>query len=146
MKFLARAATAILGIIFTVTTARAQAPGFSISVPFPFVVGKQTLPAGTYLVQGLQRTKKVPAETGVIVIKTSDRHIYKVAVTTDSDRHVARRAEGSKLIFSSFQGKQYLKQVLVAGDPVVHQLADVRPEIAAQGATGEVVVTAFHPK
>jgi hypothetical protein len=84
---------------------------------------------------------KSSTDVRVIVIKSNDQHVYKVLVTSSRDESRVAGAAGSRLIFTSFRGREYLNRICVAGDTVVQQLANVPPEIAAQGASGEVIVT-----
>jgi len=135
--------TGVLAVALSASVVQAEVPSFHATVPFSFVVGNQTMPAGTYVVQRYLGQAKDPDTLGVIVMKISDRHVYKVMLTgTVADRS-AERGLGSGLIFTTFEGKQYLNRVRLAGDTVVHQLANVPPEIRAQGTNGEVIVVGF---
>lgn len=142
MKVRTLVALGVLYVYLTPPVVHGQVSAFQAIIPFPFVVGSQTLPAGTYLVQrlGEQRT---PNDVGVIVMKTSNHQVYKVIVTGPGDNHDAARAEGSRLVFTSFKGREYLNRVWIAGDAAAHQLADVPFEITAQGPASEVIVTGF---
>lgn len=140
MKIGRLAVIGILAVSWT-TAVGAQISSFRALIPFPFVVGSQTLPAGTYVVQRFLGKAKNPEDLGVIVMKASDHHVYKVIVTGSSEDRRAARSEGSELIFTSFKGRQYLDRVWVAGDALAHQLANVPPERAGDGVTGEVIVT-----
>lgn len=119
----------------------AQVSSFQASIPFPFVVGKQTLPAGTYVVQRFLGKPKKAEDVGLIVMKTSDHHVYKVIVTAAGEGLRTTSDGESKLIFTNFKGREYLNQVCVAGDAVVHQVANVPPEGVVRGNNGEVIVT-----
>lgn len=91
---------------------------FQAQVPFHFVVGNQTLPPGTYIVQRL--TGKILDSTGVVVIKTSNDRIYRAVIT---HRKPERRAGTvSAIRFSTIQGRHYLGQICVAGDRWCDQL------------------------
>ena len=136
------AAVGLLLVSLAPLSTFAQVSAFKATVPFPFVVGHQTLPAGTYIVQRFLGKPKTANDLGIIVIKASDQHVYKVIVTASSEKR--RAANGSSLIFTSFKDKQYLNRVWVAGDAVAHQLANIPPEVATQGPHGEVIVTGLH--
>jgi len=131
-------------VALTMPLANAKVSSFRVTVPFPFVVGNQTLPAGTYVVQRLLGKPKSAADVGVIVIKGGDHHVYKVIMTGYGKESRAVDAAGSRLIFTSFKGREYLDRVCVAGDAVVRQLANVPSEVVAQGVDGEVIVTSLH--
>jgi len=133
-----------LMVTLTMPLAGAQVSSFQVTIPFPFVVRNQTLPAGTYVVQRFLGKPKSAAEVGVIVIKGGDHHVYKVIMTASGEESRTVGAAGSRLIFTSFKGREYLSRVCVAGDAVVRQLASVPSEVAAQDAGGEVIVTSLH--
>jgi hypothetical protein len=138
---------ALIGAVifaFATNPALSQVSTFRASIPFPFIVGNQTLPAATYVVQRFLGKLKTGNDMGVIVMKATGPHVYKVIVTAPGgDRHAAH-PQGSELIFTSFKGKQYLNRIWVAGDAVAHQLPNVSDEIPVPGTTGEVIVTALN--
>ena len=136
-----------LMVTLTMPLASAQVSSFRVAIPFPFVVGNQTLPAGTYVVERFLGRPKSSADVRVIVMKDNHQHIYKVLVSCSREESASVGVTGSRLIFTSLRGREYLRRICVAGDAVVHQLANVLPEIAAQGASGEVIVTGLvNPK
>jgi hypothetical protein len=143
MKIKRLVVTGSLIVALAMPLASAQVSSFQVTIPFPFVVRNQTLPAGTYLVERFLGKPKRPADVGVIVMKSEDQHVYKVLVTGFKDESRVVGAAGSRLIFTSFRGREYLNRICVAGDAVIHQLSNVSSEIAAQGASGEVIVTGF---
>jgi hypothetical protein len=116
---------------------------FQAAIPFPFVVGKQTLPAGTYVVQRFLGKPKKASDMGVVVMKASEHHIYKVIITASGEKSRVASATGSRLIFTSFKGQQYLNRVCIAGDAVVRELSNLPSEVATRGSSGEVIVTGF---
>jgi hypothetical protein len=128
-------------VALTISLAGAQVSSFQVTIPFSFVVRSQTLPAGTYVVQRFLGKPKSSTDVRVIVMKSSDQHVYKVLVTSSRDESRVTGAAGSRLTFISFRGREYLNRICLSGDAVVQQLANVPPEIAAQGASGEVIVT-----
>jgi hypothetical protein len=134
----------VIGILVALLTfpASAQVTTFQAVVPFPFVVGNQTLPAGAYIVQRYLGRPKKQDGTGLIVMK-GNHHLYKVIVTGSSDVPDAGRTEVSRLIFTTFAGKQYLNRIWVEGDAVAHQLVEV-PPAPEQGTNQEVIVTGQH--
>jgi hypothetical protein len=130
-----------LMVTLTIPLASAQVSSFRVAIPFPFVVGNQTLPAGTYVVERFLGRPKSSADVRVIVMKDNHQHIYKVLVTCSREESPSVGATGSRLIFTSLRGREYLSRICVAGDVVVHQLANVPSEISVQDASGEVIVT-----
>jgi hypothetical protein len=140
MKIKRLVVTGSLMVALTISLAVAQVSSFQVTIPFPFAVRNQTLPAGAYVVQRFLGKPKSSADVRVIVMKSKDQHVYKVFVTGSRDESRVVGAARSRLIFINFRGREYLNRICVAGDTVVQQLANVPPEIAAQGATGEVIV------
>jgi len=141
MNFKNLAATGMVVLAVAATSLLAQVSTFAATVPFPFVVGSQTLPAGTYVIQRHLGVPKGPNGTGLIVMKGSSRHIYKVIVTGVVEAYHDTSSPSSRLIFTNYKGRQYLNRVFVAGDAVAQQLANVPPEVASGRATEEVIVT-----
>ena len=134
---------AVMGVLaFSLAAGREPARGttFKANVPFEFVVGNQTLSAGTYLIESLPARPSARETTGVVVLQTGDHRVYKTIVTSLSPHH-HRPIDGSKLFFTRFQEKHYLNQVWVAGESFVHQLANVPQGSAAHGArpAGEAI-------
>lgn len=122
MKIGRLVALGILTVGLAVNGADAHASSFRADVPFSFVVGNQTLPRGTYIVQRLLAGLTALDPTGVVVIKTRDHRIYRTVITRLRVDRPADRAGGSKLLFTTFQGRRYLSQVRVAGDRMADQI------------------------
>jgi hypothetical protein len=103
---------------------QARVANFRADVPFEFVIGKQTLPAAAYVVQVLLGRHPGPEDTGVVVLKTTDGRIYRAEVTRVESGHHVMRSPVSKLLFTRFQGKQYLAQAWMAADAVELEFAN----------------------
>lgn len=121
IRNLATAGVSVLALM--VGAAQAQTKGFRVNVPFEFVVGRETIPAGNYLVERLLGKRTAKDITGIVVIKTPDHRVYKAVVTSLSIERRIQQGGTSQLVFTRFQGKRHLDQVWVAGDEVAHQLA-----------------------
>ena len=65
----------VLGLLAVAGNAHAQTMTFKTRVPFPFVVGNQTLPAGTYQIQRLLGRPGEPDEVGMIVVRSTDPRV-----------------------------------------------------------------------
>jgi len=127
-------------------TVQAQTSTFVAHVPFEFVVGGQTLPPGTYIVQRLLGKRSAQDTTGVVVLKTEDHRVYKALITGLSSGARAQQAKSSGLLFTRIEGKQYLSQVWLANDNLVHQLANL-PHDVSHGEPvkdSKVVLTPVH--
>lgn len=93
-----------------------QTSNFRAIVPFDFVIGSQTLPAGSYLVQRLPGNHSPLDFTAVVVIKSANNQIRRTVITRlkpDIPRDAARV---STLVFAIFNGVQYLSQIRLAGE------------------------------
>jgi hypothetical protein len=111
----------VLSMCLAANAAHVQASSFRAQVPFTFVVGSQTLPAGSYIVQRL--LGKILDSTGLVVIKTSDHRIYRAVITHLKMDRPTEGAGVSKLLFTTFQGQHYLTRICVAGEKVADQLS-----------------------
>jgi hypothetical protein len=98
-----------LSVILTGAAKAQSAHSFQVEIPFPFILGERTLPAGKYLVQRID-----PAKPNVLMIKNADARIVRVMLT----HRVASESpsEVSTLIFMRRQEKLYLFQIWSGGD------------------------------
>lgn len=135
------AAVALLMIALMTLQSPAQVSAFQVAVPFSFVVGAQTLPAGSYVVQRYLGKPRNTENTGLIVIRADDRHIYEVILTGSGQEPESARGETSHLVFTRFNGKQYLNWVCIAGDGIAHQLKNIPTDVAASFESEQVIVT-----
>lgn len=118
----------LFGVITSALVARAEdrTLTFQASVPFDFVIGKQNLPAGTYIFQRLIGKQTEKDAMGVVVIKSSNGNVYKTIITgLSNEKKPARR---SKLLFTTYQGRHYLNEMWVAGDRMTQRLASAPVE------------------
>jgi len=96
----------VLSLIVAAQVAQADEP-MLVNIPFAFVAGKVTLPAGEYRVEKLDRN------SGVLLIKCSDPGATAMVVT-----HAAQANEPqteSKLVFNRYDNQYFLSQVWTAG-------------------------------
>ena len=115
---------------------------FKMQVPFPFVVGNQTLPAGTYQVQRLLGRPVEADQVGMIVIRSINPQLYK-AVVTDLVRPSPSSRNSSQLVFANHAGRRYLSGVRIEGEKG-HQIPNVshESELVGSDASEEEVVLA----
>ena len=119
-------ATAAIGGVVALLLAIFSFPGitfarvtnYRVTVPFQFVVGRETLPAANYTIQVLLGKSTSEHATGLIVLKTSDSRVYRTAFTTVRTYPSRPRLERASLFFTLLQGKQHLTRVLLAGGRV----------------------------
>ena len=105
----------------------------TMKIPFSFVAGEKTFPAGEYTVQ----TVAMPS-TVWIRSEDASRNLVLLSHAT-----LAQQTAGeSWLRFHRYGDRYFLSQILITGDGTGQELVFSRAErehIASRGATGEVV-------
>jgi hypothetical protein len=98
-----------LSMILTGAANAQSAHSFEVEIPFSFILGDRTLPAGKYLVQRID-----PAKPNVLMFKNADARIVRLVLT----HRVAGESPSavSTLIFMRRQEKLYLFQIWTGGD------------------------------
>ncbi len=84
------------------------------AVPFEFMVGDRTFPAGTYVFEMATGSPKSTDESGVLVIRNRDRRLYAAVATDvahDDNAHVS-----PKLVFARNGERAYLANVWHQGN------------------------------
>ena len=104
----------------------AQTMTFRAYIPFPIVVGNQTLPAGVYQVQRLMGRSAEGDEVGMIVVRSTDPRVYKAVVTNLVGLPEAS-GKGAQLLFARHGGQHYLSEFHIAGEKG-HKISNVAPE------------------
>lgn len=108
----------LIGIIVAATVA-AQAQGVRrivVNVPFDFVVGKQTLPAGTYTFKQMMRDNDK-----VLLMQSADLRTTQIAQTTPVEASAATES-ATRLDFRRYGDKYFLARVWSAGQNVGREL------------------------
>jgi hypothetical protein len=124
---------------------QAQTITFKVKVPFPFVVGNQTLPAGTYQIQRLLGRPVEADQVGMIVIRSSNPRLYQAVVTNLVHRSPGSRSS-SELVFANHAGQCYLSGVRIEREKD-HQIPNVSPESELVGSDApqeKVVLAELH--
>jgi hypothetical protein len=96
----------VLSLIVTAQVVQADEP-MLVNIPFAFVAGNVTLPAGEYRVQKLDRN------SGVLLIN-SEKPSAAVMVVTHAAQAKELQTE-SKLMFNRYDNQYFLSQVWTAG-------------------------------
>jgi len=130
----------VLGLLAVAGKAQAQTMTFKTQVPFPFVVGNQTLPAGTYQIQRLMGRPVEGEDVGVIVVRGADRGAYK-AVVTNLVQQPLESPSDSQLMFTRHAGQRYLSEVRIQGEKS-HQIPNVFRESLGLNVSPERVALA----
>ena len=128
----------VLSLIVAAQVARADEP-MLVNIPFAFVAGSVTLPAGEYRVQKLDRN------SAVVLIRCSDAS--KTAMVLSHAAQAKDIQTQSKLIFKRYDNRYFLSQVWSEGSNRGRELIKSQAEKeAAQSArletTGEVTLVA----
>lgn len=98
--------TSLLAVVAAVSV-HAQNSNFRVNIPFDFIVGSQTLPAGQYSVG-------VPTITGVVSINCVDHKGASVMIGTMPQSAVGAQNE-EKLVFHRYTNTYFLAQVWAGG-------------------------------
>ncbi len=109
----------LAGLMVGTASAQLTRLVFTIDVPFPFMVGTTTLPAGHYYVSG-------SPNHDLIWIKSEDGK--SVGLTLAIPAVSARPAESSALVFNRYGNDYFLAKVLEAGDSTAAQMAKSKRE------------------
>ena len=104
-----------------------------VDVPFAFMVAKQALPAGHYIV-------KAADDAHVRIFNSQTTGLY---VST----HAALRtvSDGSKLVFHRYGDTYFLSEVWVSGNTIGRQLPRSRPEREAAEHNAEMKLAEIRP-
>ena len=135
---------AMLSLLATAGKAHAQAMTFKAHVPFPFVVGNQRLPAGTYQIQRLLGRPGESDQVGIIVMRSTDPRVYKAVTTNLVDQPTG--TSHTQLAFAAQGGQHYLAEVRIEGEKS-QQIPKVFPEAEParlEAPRDEVVLAELH--
>ena len=105
-RILALASLLVLCSFAATQVARAQEP-LLVNIPFAFVAGETTLPAGEYRVQKMDRN------SAVLLINCREPNASIIVVTNATSG--AKQQEQSKLVFNRYNDHYFLSQVWSAG-------------------------------
>jgi len=91
-----------------------------VNIPFAFVAGNATLPAGEY------RVEKLDGNSAVVLIRSSDANA--AAVVLSNAAQAKETPTQSKLIFKRYDNRYFLSQVWTAGSIRGRELMKSRAE------------------
>jgi len=128
----------VLSLIVAAQVVRADEP-MLVNIPFAFVAGNVTLPAGEYRVQ------KLDGSSAVVLISCADASASAMVLSNAAQAKETQTQ--SKLIFKRYENRYFLSQVWTAGSIRGRELLKSRAEKEiAQSArletTGEVALLA----
>jgi hypothetical protein len=127
----------VLSLLLAAGSAFAQAIYMKADVPFNFIVGKETLPAGQYTIESFGTV------SGMTLLIRSEDNKPKALVNTNSAQ--AREApQQSKLVFTRYGDRCFLSEIWVRDSELGHRLPKSarEAEVAMNGNPQQVVVLA----
>jgi len=135
----------VLSSLVFAANAHAQTMTFKARVPFPFVIGNQTLPAGTYQIQRLLGRPGEGDQIGMIVIRGTERGLYK-AVVTELAPQPDEPSGGSQLVFANHAGQHYLSEVHLQGEKDQHipNVSQEREAVGSDASEQAIVLAELH--
>jgi hypothetical protein len=97
----------------------------AVKVPFEFVVGKQTLPPGTYEFHSLLTSVATKGTIDVLVVRSTDGELYQAIVA-----HVVGSSEPNRprVVFTRMGGRVFLSEVWESGKPAGSRLMTGRDQ------------------
>jgi hypothetical protein len=98
-------------------------PQIEVNVPFAFVVGDTSLPAGKYEIRTIDSTAN-----DVLEIRSADRHTAVVFDTSDAQTRRDQIESKTELVFDNVEGQYFLSQIWVAGTSTGNELNKSRME------------------
>jgi hypothetical protein len=132
-------------VLSLATGAQAQEPGAPIraSIPFAFMVGGRTLPAGNYEIERVTQD-----QSGLVIRNVNNKHEHIVFETEPMEgRRIARH---NVLVFNRYGDDYFLSEVVTAGEQTDRELAPshaertLRREMAKNQAQPETVTVALY--
>ena len=141
-RALVMAGLTVLAVMSSTRVAQAQ-NSLLVNIPFDFVAGNQTLPAGEYSVQA-----SGPERTLILI----DRKDPAASAIINSNAVVANEIQTqSKLVFNRYSDRYFLSQVWTAGNSRGRQLLKSGREkemaqVAKIEAQGQVILVASLPR
>jgi hypothetical protein len=132
----------LLGSILLLTAAMASAQNqrVSVKVPFSFVVGGQSLPAGDYTIE-LNR------ERNIVVLRSEDRFgqaraTMARAMMTETSNKLTAAPDKSYAIFQRYGGHYFLAEIWRQGAGQVLTPGKLEQELARKSSTEQKVTLA----
>jgi hypothetical protein len=86
----------------------------TVKIPFEFVVGNRTFPAGTYRFRSLLNSVPSKATIDVLEVRSTEGHLYQAIVT---DVASSEEPNNPKLVFTRSDGRAFLSEVWEPGKP-----------------------------
>jgi hypothetical protein len=131
-----------LTLCMTITASTAQAKSvpkaYTIAVPFDFVVGNRTMPAGTYRFQLVLGSPKGSDTVAVLAVRSEDGRYYASTLTAVTEGEAP--TDGPKLVFNRAGGRAALSQIWEQGNPLGLKLSIANRETQLAQGTERVLI------
>lgn len=108
--------------------AKVQPKSFVVAVPFDFVVGNRTLPAGSYRFQMVLGSPTQTDTVGILAVRSVDGRYYASTVTRLTEGEAP--TDGPKVVFSRSNDRASLAQLWEKGNSVGLKLKTDNDEVA----------------
>jgi hypothetical protein len=112
----------VLMMLAVPSTQAQYADEISAKIPFSFLVGNKTFPAGEYSVTRLNPE----SATAALAIRSADGHMSKVVLITPVQ--AARTQERARLVFTRYEDQYFLSQIWTPADNTGFELRKSRGE------------------
>jgi len=96
--------------------AKTKPKSFVVAVPFDFIVGNRTLPAGSYRFQIVLGSPTANDTVGVLAVRSADGRYYASTITNIAEGEAP--SEGPRVVFSRSADRASLAQLWEQGNPV----------------------------
>lgn len=110
-----------LTVLLMATAAQAQQTNVKASVPFDFVVGNQSYPAGDYSVKSL-------SQNGIPILISNDQDSSKGIVLSNTST-LAKPADMTRLVFHRLGDRYFLYQIWTQGNSAGREFPMSRTEV-----------------
>jgi len=112
----------------------------NVKVPFEFVVGNQTFPAGTYEFQSLLNSVPGKDTIDILVVRSTEGRLYQAIVT---DVVGSEEPNNARLVFTRIGDRIFLSEVWEPGKQVGCRLQDRKNHTqTAESENGKVTLIA----
>ena len=124
----------VLGLLLVAACANAQSVNVKANVPFDFMVGKSTLPAGEYSIQSIST-----GASDVLAIRGGKTNQM---LTSANHAETLNPSKNSRLVFHKYGDQYFLAQIWLEGDRAGRELKISRreAEVAKNVPTSEEVI------
>ena len=132
-SFLFAAVLALAPKVFAQTS---RPPALPVKVPFEFIVGNKTLPAGAYEFHSLLNSVAGKDTIDVLAVRSMDGELYRAIVT-----HVVGGAQPRhpRVVFTRSGGRVFLSEVWESGKPAGCRLMGRQDQLQTTASENDTV-------